>query len=194
MKKIIFLNCCMRENSRTKRLATVYLDKIKNQQDIQITEISVSCLNISPLTTESLAKRENDIVSGCLNSYECKLARDFADADEIIIAAPYWDSSFPSVLKVYIEQISIKGITFECGNDGNPIKKCRAKKLVYITTSGGFIGDNPSVKTYMQELCKWFVIDNFQFYCAQGLDIFPDKVDKILNDTLYEMDRSLNQQ
>lgn len=193
MKKILFLNCCMRENSRTEKLARAYLDKIKNKHENRIVELLVPRLHISPLTAKSLAKRENNIASGRLNSYECKLARAFAAADEIIIAAPYWDSSFPSILKVFIEQISIKGITFECGNDGNPIKKCRANNLMYITTCGGFIGDNPSVKTYMQELCKWFVIDNFQFYSAQGLDIFPDKADKILNDTLYEMDRSLNQ-
>ena len=40
------------------------------------------------------------------------LARQFAAADRIVIAAPYWDLSFPAALKQYVEQINVLGITF----------------------------------------------------------------------------------
>ncbi len=186
MKKLLFLNCCIRENSRTERLCRSYLNKI-NKSEYEVNEVVVSKLDISPLDSISLSDRDNDILHDRLDSDKYKLAHDFAAADKIIVAAPYWDSSFPSVFKVYIENISVKGITFECGNDGKPIKKCRADSLVYITTSGGFINKNSGVKICMEELCSWFVIDNFRFYCAQGLDIFPQKVDEILNGTLDEM-------
>ncbi len=47
-----------------------------------------------------------------------RYARQFAGADEIVIAAPYWDLSFPSVLKVYLEHICITGITFQYTPEG----------------------------------------------------------------------------
>ena len=191
MKKILFLNCCIRENSRTLRLSQSYLDKIKNESEYQIEEVFLSTLDISPLNRQSLDTRDKDIACGNTDSDKYRLAHEFAAADKIVIAAPYWDSSFPSVLKVYIENISVKGITFECGDDGKPVKKCHADSLVYITTSGGFINKNPGVKIFMEELCSWFVIDDFKFYCAQGLDIIPDKVDNILSGTLSEMSSEL---
>ena len=36
--------------------------------------------------------------------------RTIANADKIVIAAPFWDMSFPSLLKVYIENIYTIGI------------------------------------------------------------------------------------
>ena len=38
------------------------------------------------------------------------LAKQFAEADEVIIAAPFWDLSFPAALKQYFEQINVLGI------------------------------------------------------------------------------------
>ena len=41
------------------------------------------------------------------------LARRIAAADRIIIAAPFWDMSFPSALKVFFANMSLFGITFD---------------------------------------------------------------------------------
>ena len=37
----------------------------------------------------------------------------------IVIAAPYWDLSFPAVLKTYLEQINVLGVTFDYSDDGH---------------------------------------------------------------------------
>ena len=39
-------------------------------------------------------------------------ARQFRDADIVVIAAPYYDLSFPSALKNYLEAICCVGLTF----------------------------------------------------------------------------------
>lgn len=65
-----------------------------------------------------------------------RYAKQFANADEIVVAAPFWDLSFPAKLKIYLEQIAVAGITFRYTN-GRPTGLCKAKKLTYITTSGG---------------------------------------------------------
>ena len=66
-----------------------------------------------------------------------RLARQFQQADVIVIAAPYWDLSFPAVLKAYLENIYVTGLVSEYGADGIPHGLCRAKKLYYVTTAGG---------------------------------------------------------
>ena len=38
------------------------------------------------------------------------LASQFQQADEIVIAAPYWDLSFPAILKLYLENIYVTGV------------------------------------------------------------------------------------
>ena len=41
---------------------------------------------------------------------EISYAKQFAGADTIVIAAPFWDLSFPAILKTYIENIYVTGI------------------------------------------------------------------------------------
>lgn len=64
-------------------------------------------------------------------------AKQFAKADIILIGAPYWDLSFPSVFKIYIERICCVDITFAYSATGEPHSLCAAKKLLYMTTAGG---------------------------------------------------------
>ena len=64
-------------------------------------------------------------------------AHQFADADDIIIAAPYWDLGFPAQLKTYIENIYVPGIVSAYNDHGQSCGLCRARSLTYITTAGG---------------------------------------------------------
>lgn len=114
---------------------------------------------------------------------EFKLAKQFKDADTIVIAAPFWDLSFPSVLKVYFENITVSGLTFEYSRDGRPVGKCKAKKLYYITTSGGYIGKNNFGFDYVKALAEnFFGINDIYFYSAEGLDIFGADVKAIMDE------------
>lgn len=58
-------------------------------------------LELTPLPLEEVETRR-----------DTRLAEQFAQADEIVVAAPYWDLSFPSILKVYLERVCVTGITF----------------------------------------------------------------------------------
>ena len=60
--------------------------------------------NIVPLNRELLEKRERLISGQNKNDPMFYYARQFAEADEIVIAAPFWDLSFPGILKAYMEQ------------------------------------------------------------------------------------------
>ena len=186
MKKLLYIDCCMRDTSRTRRLADAYLGALEpGEYDVQ--RLKLAGLPLAPLNPQTLRARDADLRAGRLDKDAYALARDFAAADQIVIAAPYWDASFPATLKIYLEQICVNGITFGYDSAGAPVKWCRAERLVYITTSGGFLPRRASVQAYLEELGAMFCIGDVRFYCAQGLDVFPERVESTLQETIREM-------
>ena len=172
--KILFINACVKPNSRTAELAGHLLSCIEGE----IAEVNLYNEKLSPLSPEGLEKRNSRNFEGG----EFEYARQFANADTIVIAAPFWDLSFPSVLKIYFENITVSGITFEYSEKGRPVSKCKAKKLYYITTSGGYIGDNNFGFDYVKALSEnFFGINDISFYSAEGVDIFGADVKKIMD-------------
>lgn len=186
--KILFINSCVRCDSRTLALSRHLLDGL----DGEIAEVDLYKENILPLDRKGLEKRAVHDYSG----EEYMYAKQFKDADIIVIAAPFWDLSFPSVLKVYFENVTVSGITFEYSELGRPVGKCNAKKLYYITTSGGYIDANNFGFDYVKALAKiFFYINDIYFYSAEGLDIFGADIKKIMNDAkkkiINELERTI---
>lgn len=177
--KILFINSCTRPNSRTKELAQHLLNRLVGE----ITQVDLYETNVKPIDSIELEKRTENIKNGNFYCSEFEQAKQFSEADVIVIAAPFWDLSFPAVLKLYIENITVSGITFEYSDKGVPVSKCNAKKLYYITTSGGYIGNNNFGFDYVKALAEnFFGINNVSFYSAEGLDIFGADVKKIMEE------------
>ena len=163
---ILFVNACVRKNSRTLVLAKHILSNMSGE----VIEVNLNQENIAPLNRELLEKRERLISSQNKNDPMFYYARQFAEADEIVIAAPFWDLSFPGILKAYMEQITVSGITFEY-NNGIPCGLCKAKSLTYITTSGGPIFADFGYE-YIKTLAKNFYgINKTKTYRAMNLDV-----------------------
>lgn len=97
---ILYVNACVRAESRTNRLAKALLNKLGAYEEIRLTD-----LVIKPLNGESLNYREAQIGKGNYDDSIFDLSKQFAEADLIVISAPYWDAQFPAVLKTYIENI-----------------------------------------------------------------------------------------
>ena len=177
MKNILYINACCRENSRTDELAKHLLGTLSGN----VQKVSLYEANISPMDAELLSKRDGLLKNDMKDDELFSLAKQFASADTIVIGAPYWDLMFPSVLKVYLENITVCGITFRYSDKGIPQSLCRAKNLYYVTTAGGFIGENNFGFDYIKAIAKgFFGIDNVKFFSAEGLDIYGADVDKIL--------------
>jgi FMN-dependent NADH-azoreductase len=105
-----------------------------------------------------------------------------------VIAAPYWDMMFPAVLKNYLENILVSGITFCYSDQGRPQSLCKAKALHYVTTAGGFIGQNDFGFTYAQALSQsFFGITEIHRYSAEGLDIFGTDVEAVMRQAKLEI-------
>ena len=177
MNDILFINTCVREQSRTYRLAQKLIDKL----DGKITEIRPDLKGLNPLNERTLKSREELLSAGNLSAPQFHAAREFANADIILVAAPYWDLTFPAILKIYLENVTVCGITFYYTDSGIPKGLCKAKKLYYVTTSGGPIVHNFGYE-YVEALCKEFYgISETHFISAEGLDILGADSEKILN-------------
>ena len=163
---ILWINACVRKNSRTLVLAK----HVMKDMDGEITEVNLNLEHIEPLSTELLEKRESLIKDGKLDDPMFTYAKQFAMADDIVVAAPFWDLSFPAKLKIYFEQITVAGVTFQYVN-GRPFGLCKAKRLTYVTTSGGPIFDDFGY-TYVKTLAqKFYGIQETQAIRAMNLDV-----------------------
>lgn len=177
MNKILLINACMRPESRTRQLT----ESVLEQLDGVIEEVRLSDLSLSALGQKEIEKREQATRNQDFSDPMFDLAKQFAAADHIVVAAPYWDLMFPGVLKIYLENIMVTGITFRYSTDGKPESLCRAKTMDYVTTSGGYIGQNDFGFDYMNALARnFFGIKTIHRYAAEGLDILGEDTDKIL--------------
>lgn len=172
MKKILFIDACIRkEKSRTRTLATPIINKLRSRYEIET--INLCDMDIAPVTAERHTKRSLNGPSP-EDAYHATL---FANADRIVIAAPFWDMSFPAVLKVFFERISLPDITFVNTPDGTTKGNCKAEKLLYITTRGMDIptGDvNDQGTSYLKALGWLWGIPKILTVAAHGMDLTDD--------------------
>ena len=89
-RTILLVNACVREESRTLRLA----ERVLAHLDGAVTEINLEREKLRPLNAETLAQREAILQSGALDAPTLRFAHAFAAADEIVIAAPYLEPEF----------------------------------------------------------------------------------------------------
>ena len=168
MKQILWIDACARQNSRTRLLAQKVLEKL----DGRVTERNLYREQLFPLEWEQVERRGRCVAAGDLSAPLLQYATEFAAADEIVVAAPYWDLSFPAILKVYFEHVTITGVTFRYSPEGIPIGLCRAKRLFYITTAGGPIAGRNLGFDYVKALAAAFYgIPQVRCFQAENLDI-----------------------
>lgn len=187
MKTILFVNSCLnQESSRTQRLADAVLDKMLEEaaavgEQAQVEELSLVDAGIEGLDEETLAFRSERSAAKDFTHELFAPARQFREADEIVIAAPYWDLSFPAMLKAYIEQLCVNGLTFSYSEEGIPVGHCLAKRLTYVTTAGGYLGAYNMGFDYVAAVCKlYFGIEESRCISAEGLDIWGNDAEAIL--------------
>ena len=181
--KILVVDCCIRkEKSATRKLLESYLAARFGADFAKLPEIERLYLteeNFLPLTAEDVDRRQSLLDAGKLDDPMFRYAKQFSAADEILIAAPYWDWSFPSLLKVYMEHVSVSGITFVYRGP-SPTGLCKAKRIRYFSTCGGFTEGLHEGVAYIRRRGKAFGINEVLEYTIEGLDIDPAKRDEVL--------------
>ncbi len=127
--------------------------------------------------------RDRLISEGNLDSPVFDLARQFSEAETIVIAAPYWDLSFPAALKQYFEQVNVVGITFRYTEEGVPVGLCKADRIFYVSTAGGVYAPTEFGFGYVKALAQgYYGIGDVRLIEAVGLDIYETDIEAILEE------------
>ena len=154
MQKLVVIDACVRQDeSRTRRIAEPVISALAE---------------IVPLDPGLLEERGR----GDVPAWALRAARDIASADRILIAAPFWDMSFPAVLKCFFEQTSLFDVTFtDTGTTCTGL--CKAPKVLYITTRGMDIptGDPREQATpYLRALGSLWNLGELTVISAHNMD------------------------
>ena len=177
MDTILFINACPRPDSRTRELAQHVLSKL----DGNVEKLRLFDEQISPLDMKGMEERDRAVRSGDWDAPILRYARQFAAADTIVVAAPYWDLLFPAVVRAYFEAVTVTGVTFRYTPEGFPAGMCRAKKLIYVTTAGGPIGEYNLGFDYIKALATlYYGIPEVKCFTAEFLDIIGADVPAIM--------------
>jgi FMN-dependent NADH-azoreductase len=174
---ILFINACVRKESRTLRLAQQLIKTL----DGEINEIRLEDIEFPKVDEEFINRRDALKKAGKYDDPLFSLGKDFANADTIVIAAPYYDLSFPAMLKQYFEQVNVVGITFKYTEDGIPVGLCKARRLYYVTTAGGSYVPEEFGFGYIKALSQGFYgIQEVRKIEAAGLDLVGADVSAIM--------------
>lgn len=84
---ILFVNSCIRKDSRTK----VLCDTLLSTYQEEVEELDLQNMALQPLTEKHLQERETLLKAGKLEDPLFAPAHQFAAADSIIIGAPYYE-------------------------------------------------------------------------------------------------------
>jgi len=176
-RPILFINACVRSDSRTRELAEELLVRLgQPYAEIRLEEMAFPVVN-----EDYLNQRDRLISKGDFHNPMFELARQFSEAETVVIAAPYWDLSFPAALKQYLEQINVVGITFKYSQEGVPVGLCRANRLFYVTTAGGHYVPEAFGFGYVKALSEgYYGIRDVRKLEVVGLDIAGADVGAIM--------------
>ena len=165
---VLFVNAAFRENSRTYDLAQQYLSTLTDT----VETLNLGEENIRPLQKASLKQYCKDSCRHDFQDGMYRYAKQFAKADEIVIAAPFWNFGLPAVLHAYLELACAQGVTFDLNKAGEYYSLCQAKKLVLILTAGGYLPEKDCAISFIRTLCKEFwKIEDVRYYYADGIDL-----------------------
>lgn len=183
MKRLLYIDCCIRgDYSRTKIIADAFLQELRKKNIFSLETVVLNDIDINSLDRSHYELREQLLAEGKTDDSLFNLAKQFAEADEIVVSAPFWDMGIPAKLKIYFENVSVSGFTF--AYDGVEFSGlCRARRMTYITTRGMDIEDSSVMEQaspYLYALTKFFGIDSFEMISAYGLDVRPDEADHMV--------------
>jgi len=190
MSKILYIkaNAKPEGTSRTFKISDKFVEEYRklNPND-EIITLDLYKEGIGFLTEEGISLHRPTPGEG-KNHPILKYAYQFAEADKYIIAAPFWNLSFPAIVKAYIDYVCVTGITFKYTAKG-PVGLCEGKKAVHIVGRGGAYSEEPAAAyemgdRYLKTIFGFMGITDFTTIAADKLDVIGEDVNVIVENTI----------
>jgi|SRR5579872_603375 len=101
--------------------------------------------------------------------------RAIREADILVIGAPMYNFSIPSVLKAWIDHIVRAGVTFAYTDKG-PQGLVKGKKVYVAIASGGVYSDGPMksmdfIEPYLRSVLGFIGLIDITFFRVEGLSV-----------------------
>ncbi len=190
--KVLFVNGCLRaEESRTLSIAERFIEAFcAAHRDAEVITEDLNELRLEPMYRDTLAARNDAAERGEWDDDMFAPAQRFREADLVLIAAPFWEGTFPAAVHTYIEHVCVTGLTFECTERGYE-GRCKAENAVFITTRGGVYSKGEAVADdhaapFLRSVLKMLGISALHVVAAEGLDIEGFDVDAALDSAKAE--------
>lgn len=188
MSKLLYIkaNAKPEGQSRTFKISDSFVNEYKqNNPTDEIITLDLYKENIDFLKGEDLGSVFGPKNEESRNHPILKYSYQFAEADKYVIAAPMWNLSVPSILKAYIDYVSIVGIAFKYTENG-PVGLLENKKAVYVATRGGAYAETPYEMDgiYLRGILTFFGIKDIQTIAAEKLDVAGEDIDKTLENAI----------
>jgi FMN-dependent NADH-azoreductase len=116
-----------------------------------------------------------------------KATAEVLAADIIIIGAPMYNFSIPSVLKAWIDNIVRNGKTFAYGEKGPHGLIPPGKKVYLVVSRGGVYSEGPAKAvehqdSYLKAILGFVGLTDVEVLIAEGTALGPDSVAKLTAD------------
>ncbi|MDR7870792.1 MAG: NAD(P)H-dependent oxidoreductase [Tissierellaceae bacterium] len=193
MSKILYVKANAKPEglSRTFKVSDSFVKSYKElHPDDIITTLDLYNEGIRFLKEEDIMSLNNDEQLQDMNHPVFKYAHQFLEADKIIIAAPFWNLSFPAILKAYLDCVAVGGITFKYTPEG-PKGQCSGKKAIHFVTRGGEYSEEPLSSyelgdRYLRTLFAFLGITDFTTFALENMDRSSTNVDEVIANAITE--------
>ena len=181
MKKVLIVQSSPRKtDSVSRQLTRDLIARLGEKEGLEVIERDLSERPLPHLGTEQLAafytppeKRDEVLREAARLSDEA--VDELLAADILVISAPMWNFSIPSVLKAWIDHVARAGRTFSYSAEG--VRGLAAGKTVYVVSaSGSLFSEGPSVsmdflEPYLRAVLGFLGMSDVRFIRAEGLGV-----------------------
>ena len=180
MEKILFINSCYNEErSRTLYLAKKLFEKFDIDSKFDFEEIKLKDLHLLPLSEERLKIRFDLATKNLFDMDMLTYSKKILSADIVVIAAPFYDFSYPSILKLFIENVSVPNLMYTYTKDGYE-GFARGRKFIYVTTRGSELPDSEDFGYLnLDRMFKLFGFKESKLISFGGTDFYENPIKMI---------------
>lgn len=113
-----------------------------------------------------------------------ELNEQFISVDKFVFVTPFWNFSYPPVMKAYLDAVSVAGKSFKYTDLGQPVGLLTDKKALHIQARGGFYSEGAAAELemghrHLQVMMNFFGVPNFEGLFIEGHNKAPEKAQEI---------------